>query len=80
MTYDILSPAVAECVRSRRFGARAAVAPVLIAVLLTTAGCSRRGSRNAAAETDKVVNIAVTKVVRGDLSQGLRIAAEFRPF
>jgi multidrug efflux pump subunit AcrA (membrane-fusion protein) len=26
------------------------------------------------------VNVAVSKVVRADLSQSLRIAAEFRPF
>src|SRR5207244_10305713 len=31
-------------------------------------------------ETDKAVNVAVNKVVRADLSQSLRIAAEFRPF
>ena len=51
-----------------------------IAVLFT-AGCSSQKAGGAeGAEAEKAVNVAVTKVVRTDLSQGLRIAAEFRPF
>ncbi len=60
---------------------RGAVAALLVGALLGTAGCSHQGAESAGvADTDKVVNVAVTKVVRADLSQGLRIAAEFRPF
>ena len=56
------------------------VAALLTGVLLVTGGCSHEEAGSAAAESDKVVNVAVTKVARADLSQGLRIAAEFRPF
>jgi RND family efflux transporter MFP subunit len=50
-------------------------------VLLVTAGCSHKGARSAQAEeNNKLVNVAVAKVVRADLSEVLRIAAEFRPF
>ena len=38
------------------------------------------GDAEAAESRHKVVNVAVSKVVRADLSQSLRIAAEFRPF
>jgi len=52
-----------------------------VGVLLVTGGCSHEEAGSAeAAASNKVANVAVTKVVRADLSQGLRIAAEFRPF
>ncbi|MGO9275813.1 MAG: efflux RND transporter periplasmic adaptor subunit [Terriglobia bacterium] len=59
-----------------------AAAVLVLGALLATGGCSNDGARPAAAETsaNQVVNVAVTKVVRADLSQTLRIAAEFRPF
>ena len=64
----------------RGSGRKAAVTIVLMG-LMATVNCSREGARRAdAAEADKVVNVAVSKVVRADLSQSLRIAAEFRPF
>jgi len=57
------------------------VAGLLVGVLLVTGGCSHEEAGSAeAAASNKVANVAVTKVVRADLSQGLRIAAEFRPF
>ena len=60
---------------------RVAVAGLLVGVLLVTGGCSHEEAGSAeAAASNKVANVAVTKVVRADLSQGLRIAAEFRPF
>jgi RND family efflux transporter MFP subunit len=81
MINDTLSPAVREFVRLRKSGWEAAAAPLLIAILLMTAGCSHQDPGGArAAEGEKVVNVAVSRVVRADLSQGLRIAAEFRPF
>jgi len=58
-----------------------AAAILLIGAVLVTGGCSHQEAGSAdAAETEKVVNVAVSKVVRADLSQSLRIAAEFRPF
>jgi RND family efflux transporter MFP subunit len=81
MIKDTLSPAVREFVRLRKSGWEATLAPLLIGVLLMTAGCSHEEpGRAEAAEGDKIVNVAVSRVVRTDLSQGLRIAAEFRPF
>jgi RND family efflux transporter MFP subunit len=81
MIDDTLSPAVRKFVRLRKCGWEATLAPLLIGVLLMTAGCSHEEPSGAeAAEGEKVVNVAVSKVVRADLSQGLRIAAEFRPF
>src|SRR5215831_2362308 len=60
---------------------RAAMAVLFVGVLLGSAGCSHQEAETTGApETGKVVNVAVSKVVREDLSQGLRIAAEFRPF
>jgi len=51
------------------------------ALLAGTTGCSRDKVGIAeSTEQEKVVSVAVTKVVRTDLSQGLQIAAEFRPF
>ena len=67
-------------VRRRRLAWAALVSLVGI-VLLGMAGCS--GEKAGVAESagpDKAVNVAVTKVMRADLSQILRIAAEFRPF
>jgi len=60
---------------------QAGVAGLLVGVLLVLGACSHQEAGSVdAAETGKVVNVAVSKVVRADLSQGLRIAAEFRPF
>jgi RND family efflux transporter MFP subunit len=60
---------------------QAARATLLLCVLVAGSSCSRERAGIAdPAETDKVVNVAVSKVVRADLSQVLRIAAEFRPF
>jgi RND family efflux transporter MFP subunit len=81
MINDMLSSAVREFARLLKSGWEATLAPLLIGVLLVTAGCSRdEGGRAQSAEGEKVVSVAVIKVARGDLSQGLRIAAEFRPF
>jgi len=81
MIKDKLSTALRESVRLRKPGWQAPLAPLLVGVLLMTGGCSHEESGSAeAAEGDKIVNVAVSKVVRADLSQSLRIAAEFRPF
>ncbi len=81
MINDMLSSASREFARLLKSGWEATLAPLLVGVLLMTAGCSRdEGGRAQSAEGEKVVNVAVSKVVRADLSQGLRIAAEFRPF
>jgi len=70
--------------RPQRLSPRAVAATVLLlGAMLATEGCSHDGASPAdAAETtaNQVVNVAVTKVVRADLGQTLRIAAEFRPF
>lgn len=66
-------------VRSRQGAVPAAI--LLIAIAMGSAACSHDGARPAdAAETEASVNVAVTKVARADLSQSVRIAAEFRPF
>lgn len=58
-----------------------ALVSLLGLVLLGMAGCSREKAGAAEnADPEQAVNVAVTKVVRADLSQTLRIAAEFRPF
>jgi RND family efflux transporter MFP subunit len=81
MTYDTSSASLREPVRSQRLHWKATVAMLVIGVLLNTAGCSHEEAAGTdAAQTAKVVNVAVSKVARADLSQGLRIAAEFRPF
>ena len=60
---------------------RKAVGVIALGGLLVTASCSREDIRGAdSTQAERVVNVAVNKVVRADLSQGLRIAAEFRPF
>jgi len=53
------------------------VAALLTGVLLVTGGCSHEEAGSAAAESDKVVNVAVAKVARADLSQGLRKVAGY---
>src|SRR6266705_3178628 len=56
-------------------------ATLLLCVLLAASSCSHERTGIAeAAETEGAVNVAVSKVGRADLSQRLRIAAEFRPF
>lgn len=80
MSDDRFIPTIHQVLRFREPERAAAVAMVLMG-LVGTASCSHEGARSArAAEADKVVNVAVSKVVRADLSQVLRIAAEFRPF
>lgn len=50
-------------------------------MLLVTTGCSHEAANQGkAAEGGQIINVAVSNVVRADLSQSLRIAAEFRPF
>lgn len=81
MIDDTLSPTVREFVRLRKSAWEALLRLLLIGALLITAGCSHQEAGGAqAAEGEKVVNVAVSRVVRAELSQGLRIAAEFRPF
>ena len=60
----------------------AGVTLLIVAIVLATiAACSRgRAGMADAPEGSPVVGVAVQKVERADLSQGLRIAAEFRPF
>ncbi len=95
MTNGTISPAMSgrgrPCARPFAWAGRpqrlsprdVAVAILLLGAVLAIGGCSHDGARPAdAAETtaNQVVNVAVTKVVRADLGQTLRIAAEFRPF
>jgi RND family efflux transporter MFP subunit len=64
-----------------RAGLEIVATGLLAGALLGTAACSREEAKSAdPAETSKIVNVAVTKAVRANLSQGLRIAAEFHPF
>jgi multidrug efflux pump subunit AcrA (membrane-fusion protein) len=80
MSYKGPSPATSKVVPWQWFARKTSVA-VIIALLLLTPGCSRPGPQTAdAAESGRLVNVAVTRVMRSDLSQSLRIAAEFRPF
>jgi RND family efflux transporter MFP subunit len=59
----------------------AAAALLMVAIVLATAACSRGRAGSAdAPEGGPLVSVAVQKVDRANLSQGLRIAAEFRPF
>jgi RND family efflux transporter MFP subunit len=53
-------------------------AAALAAMALTGAACS--GERASAARTGDAPTVAVAKIDRGDISQSLTIAAEFRPF
>ncbi len=57
-----------------------ALRALILAVALAAVSCSRQAARGSAVDAEKVVRVAVTRVVRTDLSQSLRIAAEFRPF
>ncbi|MGA2185532.1 MAG: biotin/lipoyl-binding protein, partial [Bryobacteraceae bacterium] len=58
-----------------------AIAALLVGAMFATVGCSREGEVHAGTrETSKVVTVAVSRVERHDLSQSLRVAAEFRPF
>jgi RND family efflux transporter MFP subunit len=51
------------------------------AVVFATTGCSRQeAAGKEQAGTSNLVTVAVSKVERRDISQNLRIAAEFRPF
>jgi RND family efflux transporter MFP subunit len=65
-----------------RWHQRAIAATTLVtAMALGNLACSNEVTRPAdAAEPAKAVNVAVTRVVRADLSQTMRIAAEFRPY
>ncbi len=59
----------------------AGVTLLIMAIVLATAACPRGKAGMAdAPEGSPVVGVAVQKVERAALSQGLRIAAEFRPF
>lgn len=50
-------------------------------VLLLTTGCTReQAAGNDPAGASNVLTVAVSKVERRDLSQNLRVAAEFRPY
>ena len=81
VTCDTHEAASRGSLRLCRYSCAATVATLVTGVLLVTAGCSHLESgRVDAAEGTKVVNVAVCKVARADLSQSLRIAAEFRPF
>ncbi|HET6960570.1 MAG TPA: efflux RND transporter periplasmic adaptor subunit [Vicinamibacterales bacterium] len=53
------------------------VAAAMLSVVAGSVGCSR--PRAAAATTDRPT-VSVAKITRGDLSQTLTLAAEFRPF
>lgn len=65
----------------RGFDWTAAAAILLTGAALVTTRCAHQEPGGAEpAGTDRVVNVAVSKVVRADLSQSLRIAGEFRPF
>jgi RND family efflux transporter MFP subunit len=81
MSGNKFSPTVYPLARSLRFRREATLAALALAGLLGNAGCEHRGAEHAAAaERGKAVNVAVSRVVRADLAQCLRIAAEFRPF
>lgn len=68
---------------SRRLALRAAgaFAAGIVLLALAVSACSRGAAGRAdAAGGEKLVGVAVAKVGRADLSQAVRIAAEFRPF
>ena len=59
------------------------LAAFALAAVMASASCTREKpgiAETTDAESTAVLNVAVAKVVRTDLSQGLRIAAEFKPF
>jgi RND family efflux transporter MFP subunit len=67
--------------RQRRPGGRAGEAALATALLLVTTSCARERASNAESlDAGKAVHVAVARVERTDLSQTLRIAAEFKPF
>ncbi len=65
----------------RKLGYEILKITLLMSLLLATVSCSRDKASGADPTGDStIVNVAVSKVARADLSQGLSIAAEFRPF
>lgn len=56
-----------------------AVATLLVGTLFLTVSCSR-GQQVHAGTTGRLVTVAFARVERANLSQNLRVAAEFRPF
>jgi len=56
------------------------LATLCAVLLLATTNCSRDKTRAASDDTANIPNVAVSKVTRSNLSQNLRVAAEFRPF
>ena len=54
--------------------------PLFAVLLLATTNCSREKTRAASDDTANIPNVAVSKVTRANLSQNLRVAAEFRPY
>jgi len=80
MTDDRLRPGVRERL-FRGYGRATAATMLVTAVLFVATGCTREeAARKDSAGSGAVVNVAVSKVERRDLSQNLRVAAEFRPF
>src|SRR5690349_15520790 len=68
-------------VRSFRLG-RDGILTITLGVAAVLSGCSRDASKTAAAASDskEATAVAVTKIIRADLSRDLVIAADFRPF
>ena len=65
----------------RRSPGIAIAAMLTLGVLVVSAGCSRERAINAETTgAESAVNVAVCKVGHADVSQALRIAAEFKPF
>ncbi|MGA2186787.1 MAG: biotin/lipoyl-binding protein, partial [Bryobacteraceae bacterium] len=56
-----------------------AVATLLVGTLFLTVSCSREQEVHAGT-TGRMATVAFAKVERANLSQDLRVAAEFRPF
>jgi len=84
LIHEKIKPADFETVRLRRLrmpDSRTGAVTLAMALLLVTASCARERTSNAQAlDAGKAVNVAVARVERTDLSQTLRIAAEFKPF
>ncbi|HUI42311.1 MAG TPA: efflux RND transporter periplasmic adaptor subunit [Terriglobia bacterium] len=81
MISDTLSLGMGLLARFRRCPRVAPVTALLLAVMLGAGGCAHESASPAEAAGNKnPVSVAVGKVARADLSQALRIAAEFRPF
>jgi RND family efflux transporter MFP subunit len=80
-SFDMMDKTFCSTRVHRRRGVGVAGVALVGIVLLGMAGCSREKVGVAeSADLEKAATVAVTKVVRADLSQTLRIAAEFRPF